>query len=240
MFGKAIAGGLRRLSVGYAEKTYREFDRVYTLGEDMRELLGHYGIGHVDVLDLGVDCDLFDAARRDPGFRARQGLPGEGPLLIYAGRIDNEKRADRLVAMMRQLRPGLGAGLVMFGDGKLREQLMAEAAQMPIAFPGFLDNREELAVALASSDIYVSAMADETFGISVIEAQACGLPVVGVAAGAMTARVPRNLASWAGSMMLRRWRKTSKRSGMATGLAWAAAQGRMPSPVSAGSAPFPG
>ena len=57
LFGKVIADGLRWLSVGYAEVTYREFDRVYTLGNDMRDLLGRYGIGHVDVLDLGVDCD---------------------------------------------------------------------------------------------------------------------------------------------------------------------------------------
>jgi alpha-1,6-mannosyltransferase len=42
---------------------------------------------------------------------------------------------------------------------------------------------------LASADIYVSGMADETFGISIIEAQASGLPVVGVAAGAMIDRV---------------------------------------------------
>ena len=110
-------------------------------------------------------------------------------MLIYAGRIDNEKRADRLVEMMRRLPESFGAALVLYGDGKLREQLMVESAQMPVAMPGFLDDREELAVALASSDIYVSAMADETFGISVIEAQACGLPVVGVAAGAMPERV---------------------------------------------------
>ena len=39
-------------------------------------------------------------------------------------------------------------------------------------------------------EIYVSGMADETFGISVLEAQASGLPVVGVASGAMIDRVP--------------------------------------------------
>ncbi|HCB75353.1 MAG TPA: hypothetical protein DEP91_04150, partial [Sphingomonas bacterium] len=50
-----------------------------------------------------------------------------------------------------------------------------------------------LARALASSDIYVSAMADETFGVSVLEAQAAGLPVVGVTGGAMPDRVPAGL-----------------------------------------------
>jgi alpha-1,6-mannosyltransferase len=56
--------------------------------------------------------------------------------------------------------------------------------------PGFISDRALLARWLASADVYVSGMADETFGISVIEAQAAGLPVVGIAEGAMIDRVP--------------------------------------------------
>lgn len=193
LFGSMIAAGLRQISVGYAGLTYRAFDRVYTLGEEMCAMLAAYNITHVDKLDLGVDIDRFSPARRDPAFRARLGLPGGGPLLVYAGRMDNEKRADRLIQLMRELPPGLGAGLVMIGDGKLRDQLAEAAFGLPVAFTGYLSNRDELAVALASSDIYVSAMADETFGISVVEAQASGLPVVGVASGAMPERVPPGL-----------------------------------------------
>lgn len=55
--------------------------------------------------------------------------------------------------------------------------------------PGFLTDHRELARWLASADIYASGMAHETFGVSIIEAQASGLPVVGVAAGAMIDRV---------------------------------------------------
>ncbi len=193
LFGNRVANGLRRLSVGYAEITYREFDRVYCLDNEMRHLLGDYGIHHVDELDLGVDAAQFNPVRRDPEFRLRMGVPGHGPLLIYAGRIDNEKRTDRLVDMMHRLPAEFGASLVILGDGKLREQLIERAVGLPVAFPGFIADRDELAVALASSDIYVSAMADETFGISVIEAQASGLPVVGVASGAMVSRVPEGL-----------------------------------------------
>ncbi|MEG3179978.1 glycosyltransferase [Sphingomonas sp. LT1P40] len=191
--GRLAARFMRMLSYGYAEITYREFDRVYTLSEDARATLARKTITRTDVMPLGVDTTMFAPSKRDPGYRASLGLPGDGPLLIYAGRIDNEKRADRLVDMFRKLPAGLGAAMVMVGDGKLRERLAAEAADLPIAFPGFEKDRTELARALASSDIYVSAMADETFGISVLEAQSCGLPVVGVASGAMPDRVPAGL-----------------------------------------------
>jgi alpha-1,6-mannosyltransferase len=56
-----------------------------------------------------------------------------------------------------------------------------------------MKDRAELARWLASADIYVSGMADETFGVSIVEAQASGLPVVGVAAGAMIDRVTEAL-----------------------------------------------
>lgn len=192
-FGSNIGRGFQWLSYAYAEITYREFDWLYALGEEARTSIMSRGIERVDVLPLGVDTDLFTPAARDPGYRAELGLAGKGPLLAYAGRIDNEKRADRLVAMMRTLPPSLDAALVMIGDGKLRGRLQVEAARLPIAFPGFEHSRARLARALASADLYVSAMADETFGISVLEAQAAGLPVVGVASGAMPARVPPGL-----------------------------------------------
>jgi alpha-1,6-mannosyltransferase len=192
-FGETIGRGLQKASYGYAELTYREFDWVYTLSEDARAALARRRITRTDVLPLGVDIDMFSPAKRDPAFHSELGFDFRGPLLVYAGRVDNEKRADRLVAMFKQLPRDLDAAMVMIGDGKLMDRLKAQAKGLPIAFPGFEKDRAELARALASSDIYVSAMADETFGISVLEAQACALPVVGVASGAMPDRVPRGL-----------------------------------------------
>lgn len=190
LFGDFLGRGLRQLSAGYAQRTYREFDRVYALDRTMADVLAGYRVTHVDVLSLGVDARNFHPARRDPRFRRELGLPETGPLLMYAGRIDNEKRADRLLAMFRALPPALDASMVMVGDGKLREALMEAARGLPVRFPGFVSDRAELARMLASADVYVSAMADETFGLSVLEAQASGLPVVGFASGAMVQRVP--------------------------------------------------
>lgn len=193
MWGPLPARFWRAMALGYAEITYREFDRVYALGTKGAEVLAGCKLDRLDQIDLGVDTALFHPSRRDPDVRREMGLEGSGPLLVYAGRVDVEKRAHRLVDMMRQLPRDLDAALVMIGDGKLFDRLRVEAADLPIAFPGFMRDRGELARALASSDIYVSAMADETFGVSIVEAQACGLPVVGVASGAMPERVQPGL-----------------------------------------------
>jgi alpha-1,6-mannosyltransferase len=191
LFGDTLGAGFRQLAYAYAWMTYHRFDRVYTLNHEARRMLGGLGCHNTGVLGLGVDVDRFSPDHRDPGFRAALGLPETaGPLLIYAGRLDNEKRAYVLVEMFKQLPRDLGAAMVLMGEGKLRAVLMEEARGLPIAFPGYETDRGALACALASSDIYVSGMADETFGISVLEAQASGLPVVGVASGAMPERVP--------------------------------------------------
>ncbi len=189
LFGEFVGRGLRRLAMGYAQVTYREFDRVYTLSTAMADVLRSYRVNHVDVVSLGVDTALFHPSRRSAVWREQLGLAAKGPLLVYAGRVDNEKRADRLLAMFKRLPASLDAGMAIIGDGKLREALLAEARGLQVAFPGFIGTRALLAQALASSDIYVSAMADETFGVSIIEAQASGLPVVGVSSGAMVERV---------------------------------------------------
>ena len=175
----------------YAWMTYNRFDRVYTLNREAERMINKVGQTNTGVLGLGVNVDQFSPAHRDPDYRRKVGLPeGEGPLLIYAGRLDNEKRAYTLVEMFKNLPPELGAGMVLLGEGKLRESLIEQSQGLPVAFPGYITNRKDLATALASCDIYVSGMADETFGISVLEAQASGLPVVGVASGAMPERVP--------------------------------------------------
>ncbi|QFT77325.1 glycosyltransferase [Erythrobacter sp. THAF29] len=175
----------------YAWMTYNRFDRVYALNREAERMINKVGQRNTGVLGLGVNVDQFCPSHRDPDYRRKVGLPeGKGPLLIYAGRLDNEKRAYTLVDMFKNLPPELDAAMVLLGEGKLRESLIEQSQGLPIAFPGYITNRQQLATALASCDIYVSGMADETFGISVLEAQASGLPVVGVASGAMPERVP--------------------------------------------------
>lgn len=189
--GQGLAARAGQISYRYCGQLYRRFDRVFGLSEHggVAKLRG-LGVPDVDVLPLGVELGAFDPSLRDPALRSRLGLGAGQPLLVYAGRLDGEKRAAVVVDAFRRLPPALGATLVLLGDGPLRGEFVehGEAGER-IHAPGYVSDRAELARWLASGDIYVSGMADETFGISIIEAQASGLPVVGVSAGAMIDRV---------------------------------------------------
>ena len=186
---KPVAGLLGRVCYAYCSALYRRFDFVYALSENGGAAkLRSLGIDPVEVVPLGVEVGEFGPSCRDGKLRAKLGL-GEGqPLLIYVGRLDGEKKPDVVVEAFRRLPTHLGAKLALLGEGPLKAEIAALGDER-IIMPGYVRNRSELARWLASADIYVSGMADETFGISIIEAQASGLPVVGVAAGAMLDRV---------------------------------------------------
>jgi alpha-1,6-mannosyltransferase len=187
--GRRLAGVLGRAGYAYCRSLYSRFDAVLALSENGGAAkLRALGVGEVDVVPLGVELDDFRREGRDPELRRELGLADDQPLLIYVGRLDGEKKPDVVVEAFRKLPPELGARLVLLGEGPLRATI--EALTDPnIMMPGYVSGRPELARWLASADIYVSGMADETFGVSIIEAQASGLPVVGVAAGAMLDRV---------------------------------------------------
>jgi alpha-1,6-mannosyltransferase len=189
VIGKMLAGTCGRLCYAYCGALYRRFDAVYSLSENGGAAkLRSLGIDDVRVVPLGVEVGEFEPSKRSAELRSRLGLSDRQPLLIYVGRLDGEKKPDVVVEAFRQLPQSLGAKLALLGEGPLKDEI-ARLNDPNIILPGYVRSRPELARWLASADLYVSAMADETFGISIVEAQASGLPVVGVAGGAMIDRV---------------------------------------------------
>jgi len=191
--GPDLGHAAARLCYRYCGALYRRFDAVFAMSENGGAAkLRALGIDRVHVVPLGVELGEFSPAKRDPHLRWLLGVSDDQPLLVYAGRMDCEKRPDVVVEAFRRLPAELGATLLLLGDGPYRADFVDRESERIFA-PGYCADRSDLARWLASADLYVSAMADETFGISIIEAQASGLPVVGVAAGAMVDRVPSGL-----------------------------------------------
>ena len=189
VIGKTLAGVCGRICYSYCGALYRRFDAVFALSENGGATkLRAQGVDNVGVVPLGVEVGEFAPAKRDPALRRKLGLSDDQPLIIYVGRLDGEKKPDVVAEAFRKLPEGLGAKLVLLGEGPLKADIAA-FGDSRIVMPGYVHSRTELARWLASADIYASGMADETFGVSIVEAQASGLPVVGVAAGAMIDRV---------------------------------------------------
>ena len=152
--------------------------------------IADYGVSGTEVVPLGVDLSQFSPARRSNDWRRRHGLADDDALLLYCGRLDSEKAVMLLVEAFERLPDQARFHLALMGDGPLREQLEARASQQPrLSVLAYERNRSAYAEAMASADVYVTAGPYETFGLAVLEAQASGLPVVGVDAGALRERV---------------------------------------------------
>jgi phosphatidylinositol alpha 1,6-mannosyltransferase len=137
-------------------------------------LLGR-GINDVWLWGRGVDTARFDPARRSEQIRA-QLAPGGELIAGYVGRLATEKRVELLAGISRLN----GVRLVIVGGGPAEPYLRQHV-------PGalFLGERrgDELAAIFASLDIFVHSGPYETFGQTLQEAAASGLPVIAPAAG---------------------------------------------------------
>jgi phosphatidylinositol alpha 1,6-mannosyltransferase len=137
--------------------------------------LREHGVLRVCLWGRGVDTERFDPARRSPLLRSEL-APGGEVLVGYVGRLAPEKRVD----LLGQVAALPGVRLVIVGGGPA-ESALRQA--LPDAV--FLGPRHgsDLASIYASLDVFVHAGACETFGQTLQEAAASGLPVVAPAAG---------------------------------------------------------
>jgi glycosyltransferase involved in cell wall biosynthesis len=129
------------------------------------------------VIITAVDIKTFEPSRRSEELRKELtfGDP-EGFLCVYVGRISREKRIDVIVSAVKQIP---GAYLAIIGDGPSAPVYASQhgKANRLYCVPRFLSH-EEIAAVYASSDVHVSASEFETLGNTVLEAYACGVPVV--------------------------------------------------------------
>lgn len=160
----------------YLRVLYQRCDVVFAPSRLMCEFLRELGVAHAAHQPLGVDPQIFNPARRSGALRSRLGLPAAARVLVYAGRFAREKNLPVLLKAFAQL--GSPYHLLLIG-GKRRTRPAANVSMIP-----YRRNSLELAQWVASADALVHAGTKETFGLVVLEAMACGRPVVAARAGA--------------------------------------------------------
>jgi phosphatidylinositol alpha 1,6-mannosyltransferase len=182
-----VAGFARRHHAGAASATaWRWLRRLHAAADltlapstsALADLRGH-GVERVALWARGVDAERFHPARRNspPVRELRAALAGPGEVLVgYVGRLAPEKRVERL-AVLADL-PGVRTAVV--GDGPSAPHV---ARRLPGArMLGRLDG-DALAEAFAALDVFVHTGTEETFGQTLQEAMASGVPVVAPASG---------------------------------------------------------
>lgn len=176
----------------YVRAVFNRCARGFAVSAGLVQSLRRMGITTpLGTVPLGVDLDLFHPSKRDPALRERLGIGPDDLLLVYAGRLDSEKQPEVLADAVELLPASHRPTLLLAGQGPHRAALEARAAESHrLRVLPYIQDKEELARLLASADSYVTAGPHETFALSVVEAQASGLPVIGVAAGALLDRVP--------------------------------------------------
>ncbi len=153
-----------------------------------REQLQAHGIERVHLWRRGVDTSLFSPSLRSAKLRARYADPAE-KLVVYVGRLAPEKQ----VADLRVLHDMPGVRLLIVGDGPERDALRRD---MPRArFAGFRSGTD-LASHLASADLFVHPGELETFGQTIQEAMASGLPVIAPRRGGPVDLVAPSRTGW--------------------------------------------
>ena len=160
----------RASAMRYLGHVYRGFDLVLAPSRSMQRGLQQLGLTRVQQQPLGVDTATFHPARRDPRWRRSLGLATDDRVLLYAGRFAPEKHLPLLAAAVRRLGPR--HRLVAIGSGPTPPR-GAQVLLLPHE-----PRADRLACIVASSDAFVHAGDQETFGLGVLEAMACGTPVV--------------------------------------------------------------
>jgi glycosyltransferase involved in cell wall biosynthesis len=176
-----------------------------------RQIEARYG-RPVTVIHNGVDTGAFRPLPRSEATRAQYGAGAQDVLLVSVGRLVGWKGVRVVIEALATL-PGKFRYLVV-GDGPEKSVLEAMAAGLGLAgrvrFAGAAEHGA-LPELLSSCDLFVQpSVGEEAFGISVVEAMGCGLPVLASANGGLpeivvdreTGRLlpPGNVAAWAAAI----------------------------------------
>ena len=141
------------------------------------------GAGKVHIIHNGVDLARFRPGAPDDGYRRALGIPSDGPVIGFAGRLEYGKGPDIfLEAALRVHKDFEGVTFLFVGNGPMRADLerRARAAGLPAVFAG---HQPDLLPVLHLCAVVVVPSRQEAFGRVLIEAMATEVPIVATRVG---------------------------------------------------------
>lgn len=195
-FFPAIPGFLaRRLVMALSRSICNRSECVIVPSKAMWLALQSYGIKtRIETIPHGIDLETLNNGN---GLRVRRefGLKKDDRVLVYVGRLTSEKNIHFLFEVLGRLLKDNNVGnlkMLIVGTGRHEKDIKRDCYRMglddAVLFTGLVKDRRLLADFYAAGDVFVFASVTETFGMVLVEAEACGTPVVAVGeAGALDA-----------------------------------------------------
>jgi glycosyltransferase involved in cell wall biosynthesis len=141
----------------------------------------------------GIDLHTFKPGKRDSAIRRKLNIPEHCPLILYVGRLSEEKRLDVLLEAVTQMRSS--AHVALAGTGPLEAELRTQAAELHIeadvSFLGFVSD-DDLLTLRQNADVFAIPSEAELQSLATMEAMACGLPIIAANAWALPELVAQN------------------------------------------------
>lgn len=159
-------------------KFLKRLDKIVAVSEDVASFLRGMGFDPV-VITPGVDFEIFHPIEAD---RCRRELGLDGRVILFVGRLNPWKGLEYLIAAMKNVNECFrNASLVIVGDGPLEESCRQLSSSHGISdsviFKGRVSHTD-LPKYYAAADVLVLPSFYESFSMVVLEAMACGCPVV--------------------------------------------------------------
>jgi glycosyltransferase involved in cell wall biosynthesis len=147
----------------------------------------------IQVVNYGADLHRFQPFPAIPAearqLRHKYGLDPHLPVILHVGRLDVEKQVDLLVHAAAQVMGQMAVQFLIVGDGCQRQNLSQLSQTLGVAkqchFPGYILPEDDLPGLYRLASAFITASQIETFGIVVLEAMACGLPIIAANATCM-------------------------------------------------------
>jgi glycosyltransferase involved in cell wall biosynthesis len=197
-FSRRTAGVYRTIEHSLARFT----DRLIAVSEEVKDELVAMAVApesKFEVVPLGFDLEPFAAdgstrASVRSRLRSELGIPRDAPLVTLIARLVPIKRVDRFLSVASRLPT---PHFLIVGDGELREQLRnSQSARVlgnRLTWAGF---RRDMPAICFASDVVVQTSDNEGTPVSLIEAQAAGVPVVSTRVGGTASVVVDGETGW--------------------------------------------
>ncbi len=138
----------------------------------------------VEVIHNFIDPDVYDRGKYT--VTVRDQVPAGRKVLMHISNFRPVKRVRDVVRIFAHVARAMPSVLVMVGDGPDRVAAEKEAEALGVSDQAvFLGRLDSIAPLLAGADLFLLPTERESFGLSALEALACGVPVIGTRAGGL-------------------------------------------------------